>query len=64
MKKLPLGSGEIESAYRYIVQQRLKRLGAWWSLDHTDYILILCFARANRRWDGYWRWLESKKFAA
>lgn len=26
---LPIGSGEIESAHRYIVQQRLKRPGAW-----------------------------------
>src|ERR1700689_4509883 len=27
---LPIGSGEIESAHRYIAQQRLKRPGAWW----------------------------------
>jgi len=28
--ELPIGSGEIESAHRYIAQQRLKRPGAWW----------------------------------
>jgi hypothetical protein len=27
---LPIGSGEIESAHRYIAQLRLKRSGAWW----------------------------------
>ena len=27
---LPIGSGEIESAHRYLVQARLKRPGAWW----------------------------------
>ena len=29
-KDLPIGSGEIESAHRYIAQQRLKLPGAWW----------------------------------
>jgi hypothetical protein len=28
---LPIGSGEIESAHRYIIQKRLKLAGAWWS---------------------------------
>src|ERR1700675_1052996 len=32
---LPIGSGEIESAHRYIAQQRLKRPGAWWRVDAT-----------------------------
>ena len=27
---VPIGSGEIESAHRYIAQLRLKRPGAWW----------------------------------
>ena len=26
---LPIGSGKIESAHRYLLQQRLKRAGAW-----------------------------------
>ena len=29
-KGLPIGSGEIESAHRYVIQQRLKLPGAWW----------------------------------
>lgn len=30
-RELPIiGSGEIESAHRYIARQRLKRPGAWW----------------------------------
>lgn len=28
-QSLPIGSGEIESAHRYIIQQRLKLQGAW-----------------------------------
>jgi hypothetical protein len=38
---LPIGSGEIESAHRYIAQQRLKRPGAWWRVDHAEYMLAL-----------------------
>ena len=33
---LPMGSGEIESAHRSIIQQRLKLPGAWWSPDHIE----------------------------
>ena len=28
-KGLPIGSGEIESAHRYVIQKRLKFSGAW-----------------------------------
>ena len=34
--KLPIGSGEIESAHRYVAQQRLKRPGAWWRVEHCE----------------------------
>ncbi len=53
-KGLPIGSGEIESAHRYIVQQRLKRPGAWWRIDHAEYMLALRLNRANGRWREYW----------
>ncbi|HEY6438166.1 MAG TPA: hypothetical protein VIY47_16360, partial [Ignavibacteriaceae bacterium] len=29
-KDLPIGSGEVESGHRYIIQKRLKIAGAWW----------------------------------
>ncbi|PKM13433.1 MAG: hypothetical protein CVV13_01590 [Gammaproteobacteria bacterium HGW-Gammaproteobacteria-3] len=32
---LPIGSGEIESAHRYVIQQRLKLSGAWWTPDNA-----------------------------
>jgi hypothetical protein len=40
-KDLPIGSGEIESAHRYIAQQRLKRPGAWWRVKHAEYMFEL-----------------------
>jgi hypothetical protein len=51
---LPIGSGEIESAHRYIAQQRLKRPGAWWRVDHAEYMLALRITRRNGDWDDYW----------
>jgi len=51
---LPIGSGEIESAHRYIIQQRLKLPGAWWAPDNVDSMLALRINRANGKWDKYW----------
>jgi hypothetical protein len=51
---LPIGSGEIESAHRYIVQQRLKRPGSWWRATNADHMLALRLNRANNRWSEYW----------
>jgi hypothetical protein len=53
-RDLPIGSGEIESAHRYIVQQRLKRPGAWWRAANAEYMLALRINRANQQWQSYW----------
>lgn len=58
---LPIGSGEIESAHRYIVQQRLKRPGAWWCPDNAEHMLALRLNRANRQWDSYWQRIAGKQ---
>ena len=50
----PIGSGEIESAHRYVVQQRLKRPGAWWTPKNAERMLALRLVRANRDWKHYW----------
>jgi len=55
---LPIGSGKIESAHRYLVQQRLKRPGAWWAPDNAEAMLALRVARANGRWSAYWQDLK------
>ncbi len=52
---LPIGSGEIESAHRYVVQQRLKRPGAWWTPDNAEAMLALRITRANGQWSTYWQ---------
>jgi hypothetical protein len=57
---LPIGSGEIESAHRYIIQKRLKLPGAWWSPDHVKTMLALRLNRANREWEAYWQRVEKE----
>ena len=54
-KELPIGSGEIESSHRHIVQKRLKIAGAWWELENANSMLQLRTARANGYWKDYWR---------
>lgn len=53
-KDLPIGSGEIESAHRYIIQERLKIAGAWWDEDNARNMLSLRILRANGDWEKYW----------
>ena len=52
--ELPIGSGEIESAHRYIIQIRLKISGAWWKIENAAKMLALRVARANGDWEKYW----------
>jgi hypothetical protein len=52
---LPIGSGEVESAHRYLIQKRLKLPGAWWLTDNAQAMLNLRSMRANQQWDSYWR---------
>ena len=54
-RDLPIGSGEIESAHRYIAQKRLKLPGAWWRVERADAMLALRVTRINGDWDAYWR---------
>ncbi len=51
---LPVGSGEVESAHRYIIQKRLKLPGAWWLIDNVQHLLNLRSMRHNNQWSNYW----------
>lgn len=53
-QSLPIGSGEIESAHRYLVQKRMKLPGAWWSPENAEHMLALRVCRANDEWRSYW----------
>lgn len=51
---LPIGSGEVESAHRYVIQIRLKIAGAWWKIENAAKMLSLRVMRANGDWEKYW----------
>ena len=61
---LPIGSGEVESAHRFVAQQRLKRPGAWWRVKHAEHMLALRINRINGDWDAYWKALALQRGAA
>jgi len=52
---LPIGSGEIEGGHRYVVQERLKKAGAWWKPENAKKMLALRVNRANGEWRSYWQ---------
>lgn len=51
---LPIGSGEIESAHRYVIQERLKSPGAWWTVEKASDMLALRILIINNDWQTYW----------
>lgn len=53
-RKLPIGSGEIESAHRHLIQKRLKLSGSWWKETNAQALITLRTARANSCWETYW----------
>ena len=53
-KELPIGSGKVESAHQYVIQNRMKIPGAWWKVDNMDKMLALLTCRENNKWEEYW----------
>jgi hypothetical protein len=53
-KKLgfPLGSGVVESACKWLIQQRFKGVGMRWSEDGFNHLLHLRLAWVNQRFDA------------
>lgn len=52
---LPIGSGEVEGGHRWVVQERLKKAGAWWKRENAAKMLALRVNRANQEWCTYWQ---------
>jgi len=59
---LPIATGVIEGACRYLVKDRMARTGARWSLTGAEAILRLRALRASGDFDAYWQFhLEQDK---
>lgn len=51
---LPISTGVVEGACRYLVQDRMGKTGARWSLDGAEAVLKLRALWANDDSDAYW----------
>ena len=52
---LHLGSGMIEGGHHHILQNRLKKSGAWWKQNNFYTMVYLRVARANKEEDQCWK---------
>jgi hypothetical protein len=52
---LPIASGVIEGACRYLVKDRMERTGARWSLDGAEAVLRLRAVYVSGDFDDYWQ---------
>ena len=58
---LPIATGVIEGACRHLVQDRMGRTGARWSLFGAEAVLRLRALRASRDFDDYWQFHLAKE---
>jgi len=58
---LPIATGVIEGACRYLVQDRMGRTGARWSLAGAEAVLRLRALRTSGDFDDYWLFHLSKE---
>jgi len=60
--RLPIATGVIEGACRYLVQDRMDRTGARWSLIGAEAVLRLRALRTSGDFDAYWRFHEQQDY--
>jgi hypothetical protein len=58
---LPIATGVIEGACRYLVKDRMGRTGARWSLSGAEAVLRLRALRASGDFDDYWTFHLAKE---
>ncbi len=53
-RRLPIGSGSVESSHKLVVQSRMKQSGMRWAEHHVDPMLALRNLVCNGRWSQGW----------
>lgn len=59
---LPIASGVIEGACRYLVKDRMDKTGARWRLETAEAVLRLRALHASGDFDEYWQFLLQKEY--
>jgi hypothetical protein len=60
--KCPIATGVIEGACGYLVEARMNRSGARWSLTGAEAVLRLRALRASGDFDKYWEFHENQEY--
>jgi hypothetical protein len=58
-QQIPIGSGNVESAHKVVMQQRMKQAGMRWAEESLNPMLALRVALCNQTWHTKWREIEA-----
>ena len=59
-QQIPIGSGNVESGHKVVMQQRMKQAGMRWAEANLNPMLALRVALCNRRWKTSWQAIEAR----
>lgn len=59
---MPIATGVIEGACRYLIKDRMDITGARWSLSGAEAVLKLRSIKASGDFDEYWKFHEQQEF--
>ena len=51
----PIGSCEVESVQRSVLQATLKKPGAWWKLGNAENMAHLKVMQTHNHWSQFWQ---------
>lgn len=59
-RQIPIGSGNVESGHKVVMQQRMKQAGMRWAEENLNPMLALRVALCNQTWNTSWREIEAR----
>lgn len=59
-RQIPIGSGNVESGHKVVMQQRMKQAGMRWAEENLNPMLALRVALCNQTWHMSWREIEAR----
>ena len=59
-QQIPIGSGNVESAHKVVMQQRMKQAGMRWAEENVNPMLTLRTALCNQTWKATWQEIEAQ----
>ena len=59
-RQIPIGSGNVESGHKVVMQQRMKQAGMRWAEENLNPMLALRMALCNQTWHTSWREIDAR----